>query len=346
MRPIHTCFIIPEYMNKKIYDNGSQKQKRKAWKNLITTEQLRGKREVTIILPQYRRRSARLHRTIYDAENDEKLPGLITRSEGQMRDRGGQTVTEAWNYSGVTYDFFNKIFHRNSIDDNGMDLDSTVHFGEDYNNAFWSGTQMVYGDGDGDIFERFTKCIDVVGHELTHGITQYEAALEYNSQPGAINESISDVFGSLIKQFFKKQTVDKADWLIGDGLFTGRVKGEAIRSMKDPGNAYDDPIVGKDPQKDHITEYDPTESDNHGVHINSGIPNKAFYLTAMEIGGRAWEKAGRIWYITLRDRLREQSNFQTFANLTFEVAGTIYGKKSTEQKAVAIGWKGVGLIPK
>ena len=210
-----------------------------------------------------------------------------------------------------------------------MKLDSTVHYGEDYNNAFWNGTQMVYGDGDGEIFQRFTKSIDVIGHELTHGVTQYEAALEYEGQAGALNESFSDVFGSLVKQYSLKQKADKADWLIGNGLFTRKVKGIALRSMKEPGTAYNDPTIGKDPQPGHMKDYVKTTSDNGGVHINSGIPNRAFYLTAMELGGYAWEKAGKIWYIALTERLRERSNFQSLATITFEIAGQCLWKKQS-----------------
>ena len=166
------------------------------------------------------------------------------------------------------------------------------------------------------------------------------------AQPGALNESMSDVFGSLVKQYALKQTAEKADWLIGAGLFTRKVKGVALRSMKAPGTAYDDPTIGKDMQPAHMRDYVKTSSDNGGVHINSGIPNHAFYLTAVEIGGKAWEKAGKIWYITLRDRLRETSDFQEAANLTFEVAASLFGKESKEQKAVSKGWEGVGLPPK
>ena len=140
-----------------------------------------------------------------------------------------------------------------------------------------------------------------------------------------------------------KQDATKADWLIGADLFKKKVKGVALRSMKEPGSAYDDPVIGKDPQPGHMDDYVKTSSDNGGVHINSGIPNRAFYLTATEIGGRAWEKAGLIWYITLRDRLREMSTLQDAAKLTYSVAGSLFGKGSSEQKAVANGWKGVGL---
>lgn len=338
------CFIIPEYVNKKIVEKGTKKQKEQAWKNLILTEQLRGRRLVTGLMSSMFSVSNKLNRTIFNAENTEELPGTLITYEGFTGVRTQErSVFEAYDYSGKTYDFYSKIFGRNSIDTRGMRLDSTVHYGENYNNAFWNGTQMVYGDGDNEIFQRFTKCIDVVGHELTHGVTQYEAALEYQGQPGALNESFSDVFGSLVKQYSKKQSVDKADWLIGKGIFTKKVNGVALRSMKEPGTAYNDPVIGKDPQPGHMDNFYPGKEDNSGVHINSGIPNRAFYLTALELGGYAWEKAGKIWYITLRDRLRENSDFQKAANLTFEVAGSLYGINSREQNAVQNSWDLVGI---
>lgn len=339
----NTCFIIPEYVNKKIVEKGTRRQKEQAWKNLVLTEQLRGRRLVTGLMSSMFSVSNRLDRTIFDAQNKESLPGRLIRHEGG-KSVGDKTVVEAYDYSGYTYNFFKNVFERNSIDTRGMKLDSTVHYGEDYNNAFWNGTQMVYGDGDDEIFQRFTKSVDVIGHELTHGVTQYEAALEYEGQSGALNESFSDVFGSLIKQYSLKQKSDKADWLIGDGLFTRKVKGVALRSLKRPGTAYNDPTIGKDPQPGHMKDYVETTSDNGGVHINSGIPNKAFYLTAVEVGGYSWEKAGQIWYITLTEKLRENSNFHDAANSTFEVSGAIYGKNSKEQKAVKKAWDSVGII--
>jgi len=338
----HACFIIPEYVNRKIVEKGTKKQKEQAWRNLVLTEQLRGRRLVTGLMSSMFSVSNRLDRTIFDAKNSENLPGTLVRREGG-KTKGGTTVTEAYDYSGLTYNFFRDVFNRNSIDTRGMKLDSTVHYGEDYNNAFWNGTQMVYGDGDGDIFQRFTKSIDVIGHELSHGVTQYEAALEYEGQAGALNESFSDVFGSLVKQYALKQKTDKADWLIGGGLFTSKVEGIALRSMKDPGTAYNDPTIGKDPQPGHMKDFVNTTNDNGGVHINSGIPNRAFYLTAKELGGYAWEKAGKIWYITLTERLRERSNFQQAANSTYEVAGTLFCKDSREQKAIKNAWHQVGV---
>ena len=258
-------------------------------------------------------------------------------------------MDEAYDGAGATRDLFLSIYNRNSIDGNGMPLISTVHYGRGYDNAFWNGDQMVYGDGDEDLppaqrlFNRFTVALDVIGHELMHGITQYEARLVYSGQSGALNESISDVFGSLVKQYVRKQTVNMADWLIGEGLFTANVQGVALRSMKAPGTAYDDPLLGKDPQPAHMKDYVHTTEDEGGVHINSGIPNRAFYMTAKEIGGFAWERAGKIWYTALSDKLQPTSTFQDAANITHQVAGELYGTDSKEQLAVRHGWQAVGI---
>jgi Zn-dependent metalloprotease len=221
---------------------------------------------------------------------------------------------------------------------------STVHYGEHYDNAFWNGEQMVYGDGDGTIFTDFTGPLDVTGHELTHGVTQYTANLDYSGQSGALNESVSDVFGSLIKQWHLGQTADQADWLIGQGLLAPGVHGEALRSMKAPGTAYDDPQLGKDPQPADMSGYVHTYEDNGGVHINSGIPNRAFYLAASAIGGHAWEKAGRVWYETLTGgSLASAVDFAGFAAATVQTATRLYGASAAETTAVSDAWKGVGV---
>jgi Zn-dependent metalloprotease len=332
-------------MIKRILENGTKKQREFAWRTLILTEQQRGRRLLAGHLSSMFSVTDTVQRTIYDAYNSEDLPGTIVLVEYSDRiNIVEHAVSEAFKFSGDTYDFYKTVFDRNSVNGRGMRLESTVHYGDHYNNAFWNGTQMVYGDGDGELFNRFTSCVDVVGHEITHGVTQHEAALEYQGQPGALNESFSDVFGSMVKQYALNHNVDQADWLIGAGLFTKKVKGVALRSMKEPGSAYeDDPTFGTDPQPGHMKNYVDTSSDNGGVHINSGIPNRAFYLAAVEIGGYAWEKTGKIWYVTLRDRLRENSDFQDTANLTYEVAGSIYGIRSTEQKAVYNAWNNVGI---
>ncbi|OHE56851.1 MAG: peptidase M4 [Thermodesulfovibrio sp. RBG_19FT_COMBO_42_12] len=337
------CFIIPPHMLKEIAMRGSSQQKRCAWESLTMSEQMRGQRlSLSVISAIGSTATGTRRRTVYDAGHGYTLPGRLVKSEGSAKSRD-RTVNEAYAGAGVTYDLFKKIFGRNSIDDRGMRLDSTVHYGKDYDNAFWNGQQMVYGDGDGELFNRFTIAIDVIGHELTHGVTQYEAGLEYQGQPGALNESMSDVFGSLVKQYRRRQEAKDADWMIGTGLFTKNVNGTGIRSMKEPGTAYDDPVLGRDPQPGHMKDYVKTREDNGGVHINSGIPNRAFYEIAVRLGGHSWVKAGWIWYVTLRDRLRPGSDFKDAASLTTAVAGELYGSGSLEQKAVKEGWAEVGI---
>jgi Zn-dependent metalloprotease len=338
-------------MLEKIATNGTVAQKALAINTLKASEQMRGQRHALSDFKGAVSRFAAVggkERIIYDAKNGLSLPGTIVRREedGPVSD---VTVNEAFDGSGATYDLYKDVYNRNSIDNNGMRMDSTVHYRKGYDNAFWNGEQMVYGDGDEDqpvedrLFNRFTIAIDIIGHELTHGVTQFEAKLVYSNQPGALNESMSDVFGSLVKQRYLNHTAAQADWIIGEGLFTSNVKGVGIRSMKTPGNAYDDPVLGKDPQPGHMNDYVNTTSDNGGVHINSGIPNHAFYITAMELGGYAWEKAGQIWYATLRDRLISNSQFQDCANLTYSVAADLYGANSLEQMAVKKGWAEVGI---
>jgi Zn-dependent metalloprotease len=278
---------------------------------------------------------------VYTAANATNLPGTLIRSEGQGP-IGDVAVNEAYDGFGFTFDLYWEVYGRNSIDNNGMDLIGTVHYGNQYDNAFWDGTQMVFGDGDGTIFNRFTIAVDVIGHELTHGVTGATAALEYHDQPGALNESISDVFGSLVKQRSLGQTAAQADWLIGAGLWAAGINGVALRSMMAPGSAYNDPLIGKDPQPDHMSRYVNTTSDQGGVHTNSGIPNKAFYLLALALGGNSWDVGGNIWYRTLLDsRLSAAAQFQDFAGLTADNANQMYG--ASVRAAVAQAWQDVGI---
>jgi Zn-dependent metalloprotease len=337
------CCIIPPVILKNLAEKGNERQRELAFDGLQLSARMRGKREVVgsfafaAAVPAGKKR-----RTIYDAQNSRSLPGRLVRGEGGKKS-SDVMVNEAYVGSGKTYDFFSRIYERNSIDDRGMRLDSTVHYGRRFQNAFWDGQQMVYGDGDGQIFQRFTKCLDIIAHELAHGVTQYEADLIYEEEPGALNEHFSDVFGVLVVQYSRKQKADRADWLIGKGLFAPGIRGVALRSMKAPGTAFDDPLIGKDDQPAHLKDFVKTREDNGGVHINSGIPNKAFYELAIRFGGYAWERAGKIWYVTLRDRLRPDSTIQYCADATFDVARELYGTNSVEQRAVREAWDVVGV---
>ena len=282
-------------------------------------------------------------RVVSDAEGLETLPGTTVRREGEPA-TGDAAADEAYDGLGQTWSLYSEVFGRDSLDGRGLALLATVHFGKAYDNAFWDGTRMVFGDGDGEVFNRFTVSVDVIGHELTHGVTELTAGLTYQGQPGALNESVSDVFGSLVRQRAAGQRADQADWLIGAGLFTAAVQGVALRSLKAPGTAYDDPRLGKDPQPATMAGYVETTDDHGGVHINSGIPNHAFYLTATTIGGNAWEAPGLIWYDTLTGAgIAADCDFATFAGLTVAAATARYGAGSSQVGAVEQAWVAVGV---
>jgi Zn-dependent metalloprotease len=342
----HSIFCtLPPQMIRGICERGSAKQRAAALKSLTCDTTWRTMRAAPRMAAARPAAVAELRkqRTIYSANGQETLPGEVVRTEGS-KPTGDEAVDEAYDGFGCIYDFFSNVYDRNSVDDKGMPLDATVHYGDKYMNAHWNGERMVLGDGDGDFFNRFTIAIDIMGHELTHGVTDAEGGLVYFSQSGALNEHISDVFGSMTKQYSLQQDARQADWLIGSGLVTDKVNGEALRSMKAPGTAYNDPVLGKDTQPGHMKDYVQTWEDNGGIYINSGIPNRAFYLVASELGGYAWEKAGRIWYETLQDpALRFRTGFHAFATLTITVAERLFGFDSTEHRAVREGWSEVGI---
>jgi len=340
----HVCFIIPPHVLKNLTKHKDPEIRERAHHAMDVAAQARGARAVVQQLGFLASASpGTKRRTVYDAQNGSKLPGKFVRGEGGKA-VADKSANQAYDYAGDTYDFYKTIYNRNSVDDKGMRLDSTVHYQVKFDNAFWNGTQMVYGDGDNIIFVGFTGSIDVIGHELTHGVTQFTSALEYQDQSGALNEHFSDVMGSLVKQWKNNQTAAQADWLIGEGILAPGVKGVALRSMKAPGTAYNDPkTLGKDPQPANMKNFVTTSQDNGGVHINSGIPNKAFYNLAIGLGGYAWQKAGSIWYNAFAKRVQATSDFARAAADTVDAAAELYGPGSAEQVAVAAAWNAVGV---
>ena len=357
---MHRCSIyciVPPVVFERIAKNGTPEQREWAVETVSRDNSLRAARIQNVALrgPGGIRSDAlaaavpgQPKRTIYDAKNEEQVTGEVVRAEGGP-ETGDVAANEAYEGLGATHQLWYEKYSRDSIDDAGLPLDAVVHYGDKYDNAFWDGQRMVFGDGDGELFNRFTVAIDVIGHELAHGVVETTANLNYWQQPGALNESCADVFGSLVKQMKENQKADEADWLIGVGLLTDSVSGTggkpaALRSMAEPGTAYDDDLLGKDSQPAHMDAYVQTTQDNGGVHINSGIPNKAFHSVAMELGGHAWEKAGTIWYSALRDsQVKPTARFQTFARATARAAVRLYGQGSAEANAVESGWKGVGV---
>lgn len=279
------------------------------------------------------------NRTISDAGNAQQLPGMVVRTEDDDP-VDDVAVNEAFDGLGATFEMLLSAFVRNSLDDAGAPLDATVHYGVDYDNAFWDGERMVFGDGDGEVFRGFTGSLTVIGHELAHGVVQHTANLEYHGQPGALNESVADVFGALTEQFALGQTADQARWLIGAEIFTDAVEGSALRSMIEPGTAYDDDELGRDPQPAHMSDFVRTTEDNGGVHINSGIPNRAFALFARDLGGNAWERAGLVWYRALTGGLSSTATFTEFADATVAAAA---GLDDEVEAAARRAWAAVGV---
>jgi hypothetical protein len=289
-----------------------------------------------------------VQRAVYDAQHQSKLPGRLVRGEGKPP-TADDPVNRAYDGLGATWQLYWSAFQRNSLDAKGLELVASVHYEEQYDNAFWDGQQMVFGDGDGTYFNDFTSSVDVIGHELAHGVTQYTAGLTYVTQSGALNESVSDCFGSMVKQQVLGQDAADADWLIGEGLFTAKVQGVALRSMKAPGTAYDDPVLGREPQPVDMDGYvklpADAQHDNGGVHTNSGIPNRAFYLAAANIGGRSWDGAGLVWYDVLTgSSITKDIDFAGFARLTVDAAEARFGAGSSQARAVKDAWQTVKVL--
>ena len=337
--------IMPPYILEKLLGSDDREVRESALNTLLTTARLRGERSVRAsFVGAVGHGDGR--RTIFDCRNSTSLSSAVVARTEDGPGSTDDSVNRAFDGFGKTLQFYREKLQRNSIDGNGMRLDGYVHRGSGFNNAFWDGLEMVFGDGDGIIFTDFTKSLDVIAHELTHGVTENAAGLEYHVQSGALNESMSDVFGSLVKQYEAGHHADEADWLIGAEVFTPRIAADALRSMRAPGTAFDNDLFGRDPQPDHMSRFarspDTEQGDYGGVHTNSGIPNKAFYLAAVNIGGFAWEAPGHIWYESLKAS-SATTQFQDFADTTVAKAGQLYGPTSPERQAVAAAWQEVGI---
>jgi Zn-dependent metalloprotease len=349
------CAISPPTVLSRLAEEGSGDLREAALRSLATSAAIRARRAA--LTPEMRRLgldAAKLtflaptrehHNRVYDVNHggDTDLPGELERADDGPTAKDS-AVNEAFEGAEKTYDFYWSVFERDSVDGKGLELVSSVHFDVRLDNAFWNGAQMCYGDGGGGMIlpGKLTGCLDVIGHELTHGVTQYTANLTYRQQSGALNESFSDVFGSLVKQYAAGQSAQDADWLIGEGIMTPEMEGKALRSMKAPGTAfkYDDQPASMDHYVDLPDDGDPRH-DNGGVHINSGIPNHAFYLAATALGGNAWETAGPIWYDTLTKRLTSNAQFSDAAAATVASAEALHGKGSREAEAVRTAWSTV-----
>ncbi len=344
-----TCTFVPPYLLHRLAAAASGSPAAASGRTtLVLDRRLREQRTAPPVLPQLRSALADAspeRRVIHSAGGTETLPGTPIRSDDDPPS-GDAAVDEAFESSGHAWDLFADVFGRRSVDGRGTPLSVTVHYGQRYDNAFWDGSQLVFGDGDGEVFDRFTKPMDVMAHEFAHGVTQFSAGLTYQGQSGALNESVSDVFAALTRQRVLGQDAAAADWLIGVGLFRPGVEARALRSMLHPGTAYDDPRLGRDPQVGSMTDYLDTVEDNGGVHLNSGIPNRAFALTAVALGGSSWEKAGRVWYDTLTaGQIGADVDFVGFADATVVSASRLFPDDPEVADQVRTGWVDVGVLP-
>jgi len=272
---------------------------------------------------------------VFNCGHGTTLPGVPIANPGSSSDGAAK---RAFAETTQVVKFYQSLFGRNSLDNAGMTLISSIHYGVKYNNAGWTGSQMKYGDGDGNIFIDFTKSTDVIGHELTHGVTQFTAGFGYSNQAGGLNESMSDVFGSMFRQWRAKQTVQSADWLIGKEIMGPGAKARGFTCLRDMA----------DPAASHCLAPQPTKFSQYqngmDPHDSSGIPNLAFYKAAMGVGGKSWEKTGQIWYQALTGFAPSPNmKMKAFADRTREVAKTLYPATPAIASAVDQAWKGVGL---
>ncbi|TEA03946.1 M4 family metallopeptidase [Mycobacteroides salmoniphilum] len=271
---------------------------------------------------------------VFDCRQTTSLPGVAVADPATSTDA---TVQRAFIETAAVVRFYRECFGRNSVDNAGMTLISSVHYGVKYANAFWNGSQMAYGDGDGQMFLDFTKANDVIGHELTHGVTQFTAGLNYENEAGALNESVSDVFGSMFRQWQAEQTADTADWLIGKDILGPRALAKGytcLRDLADPGAAH-----CLSPQPGHYRDYVPGSDPHEG----SGIPNHAFSLAATKHGSKSWEAVGTVWYEALASpKARKNMTFKAFAKLTRQIAAARTGAESPGA-AIDEAWTEVGL---
>lgn len=273
--------------------------------------------------------------TLFDCKQTLSLPGSQVRNPARSED---PTVTRTYTETDLLASFLRKVFKRNSADNAGMTLMSSVHYGKKYNNAMWNGLQMIYGDGDGELFTDFTLGTDVIGHELAHGLTQYTLQLDYDDEPGGLNESISDCFGSMFRQWRLNQDAASADWLIGGDIMgkTSRKRGfTCLRDMANPGGKH-----CLAPQPAHYSEIKP----GMDPHYTSGPPNLAFSTACRQAGGKSWDTVGQVWYHVISNAgQRPRMSMAEFAAQTREAAGELFGQESAVDVSVNAGWTKVGL---
>ncbi|ATB32802.1 M4 family metallopeptidase [Melittangium boletus] len=285
-----------------------------------------------------------LNRAVYSANNGSSLPGTLKRSEGGAA-TGDTHVDDNYGHLGTTYNCYKENFGRDSFNNAGAQLKSTVHYSTSYTNAFWNGSQMVYGDSDGVDAGPLGKSLDVTVHELTHAVTEYESDLTYSYESGALNEGISDIFAAYCESWTKGWSMDAPIWMIGDDIWTPGVPNDALRYMGNP--------TQDGSSKDYYPERYTGASDNGGVHWNSGIANLAFKLlstggthprakTTTNVAGIGVQKAGAVFYKANTDYFTASTTFAQAKAYTGQAVEAL-GYSAADIASVADAWTAVGV---
>jgi Zn-dependent metalloprotease len=340
-----TCFIIPkDVLERFAKDRALSEELRAAARHTarLSTEIRKLRTQAAVLTRTTRLAGAPLLQlapspavTVFDCQHHQTLPGAPVANPGNS---GDPTAGRAFRETTAVAEFYKKVFNRNSVDALGMTLVSSIHYGVDYNNAMWDGSQMVYGDGDNQIFIDFTNGNDVIGHELTHGVTQYTLQLSYSGDAGGLNESLSDCFGSMFRQWQANQDVAQADWLIGHDILGPVAKTKGYTCLRNMANPADKKCIAPQPTK--YSQIKP----GMDPHYSSGPPNLAFCLASKTLGGKSWERIGQIWYHAMTDSgPRPRMRMKTFAGKTRSLAAQMYGSDPAVAAAINTAWKKVGL---
>ncbi|WP_394837828.1 M4 family metallopeptidase [Pendulispora rubella] len=280
------------------------------------------------------------NRELHDLKNKTTLPGTTVRTEGQAA-TSDAVVNNNYDRLGTTYDAYKELFNRDSLDGSGGKLISSVHYSTKYNNAYWNGTQMVYGDGDGSTFSNLANSLDVTAHELTHGVTSNTSNLEYSGESGGLNEAMSDIFGNVVEYYGAGKVVSDNTWKVGEDVYTPNTAGDALRYMNDPAKDGDS------------LDYYPDYTSGVDVHYSSGIANLAFYLlsqggkhprskTTVSVTAIGIEKAAQIFYRANTQIFTASTTFAQAKQWTGQAAQDL-GYTQAEISAVADAWSAVGV---
>jgi len=280
------------------------------------------------------------NREMHDLNHGTSLPGPLSRTEGQAP-VSDAIVNTNYDRLGSVYDCYSTLFGRDSFDAAGAKMISSVHYSTNYVNAFWDGTQMVYGDGNGVDADNLAKSMDVTAHELTHAVTEYESNLTYSGESGGLNEAMSDIFGNVCEWYRDGQVVSANTWMVGEDIWTPATANDALRYMNDP--------VKDGASLDHYSSY----YSGVDVHYSSGIANLAFYLlsqggthprgkSTISVTGIGIAKAAQVFYRANASILTSNASFEDAKTATVQAAQQL-GYTAAEIDSVAKAWQAVGV---